>query len=161
MLKKGYRLQAFELEVALNSPMDRDILEYKTIMLAPVKEEPNVFNKDLPPPDASIYCPNTWSLIQKWFSNCKDNHSKCKPSKSSWYPTRLLDLQYEYNDDPVEQLAILNPDPIDAGWKPSRRRPSDRDRIHTANWSLHDIEPSVAHQPEWPISQSTDQLTYD
>jgi hypothetical protein len=57
----------------------------------------------------SIYGENTWATIQKWLSDCKKNHSKCNTEDSSpaWYPTRLLDLKYEYNEDPVEQLAIL------------------------------------------------------
>jgi len=80
VLLRDYQQRPFELKISLNSPIDRDIYEHKTIMLAPAEgihsaslhktfigyfEEANIFNEDLPSPNTFIYRLDTLPLIQK------------------------------------------------------------------------------------------------
>ncbi|CAO2655562.1 Nn.00g043650.m01.CDS01 [Neocucurbitaria sp. VM-36] len=104
-----YGPDAVTIEVGLNSPMDKDIPEWKDITMIPVEDEPAIDMNSLPKPDLSIYGPHTWSIIENWMSNCKRNHRRCNETSkgTQWYPTRLLNLDYHESSDPVERLVAL------------------------------------------------------
>ncbi|KAH7089741.1 heterokaryon incompatibility protein-domain-containing protein [Paraphoma chrysanthemicola] len=107
--RNDYEPDDLELEVGLNSPMDKDIPRFKDIALTSVQGEPAVDVDVVTKPDSEVYGPHTWGIIQKWISNCRQNHSRCnlESKQTSWSPTRLLDLQYREEDDPVQRLVAL------------------------------------------------------
>ncbi|KAF2826934.1 HET-domain-containing protein [Ophiobolus disseminans] len=94
MFRDDYGAEELTLEVGLNSPMDKDVTEYKEVAVTPVGDEPAVDMASLPHPDPDVYGKGTWSIIENWVRQCKSQHTKCNDEAELpvWYPTRLLDL---------------------------------------------------------------------
>ncbi|KAF7912982.1 uncharacterized protein EAF01_002003 [Botrytis porri] len=106
----GYGDEGFEIMVELNTQMDREVPRWKTINMSVLKAEECLAPlRELPKPDLSIFSDNTWKTILQWANDCIENHPKCNTSTEEppWYPTRLIDIQYLSDPDPVAQLTAL------------------------------------------------------
>ena len=66
------------------------------------------------PSGSSTFSQESWELAKGWLASCSREHEACgKGTKTSWYPTRLLDLSDPSADLSSIRLRLIGSEPID------------------------------------------------
>lgn len=66
------------------------------------------------PSGSSTVSQESWELAKGWLASCSREHEACgKGTKTSWYPTRLLDLSDPSADVSSIRLRLIESEPID------------------------------------------------
>ncbi|KAI4288634.1 MAG: hypothetical protein L6R35_002102 [Caloplaca aegaea] len=67
------------------------------------------------PSGSSTVSEESWDLAKGWLASCSREHEACgKGSKTSWYPTRLLDLGDAPDEVSSIRLVLMASEPVDA-----------------------------------------------